>query len=98
MAMCSASMAWNSSGLSHFKISVWLAVRPCLIALRDEASFPSAVFGPCDLAPLARAVSDFNSEGILLSPGLSVLPGSRMAIELGWYVIENNQNWIFVKL
>src|ERR1700730_15484132 len=98
MAMCSASIDWNSSGLSHFKMKVWLAVRPCLIALRDDFSLPSGVVGPRDLEPLIRAVSDFSSEGILLSPGLSVLPGPRMAREWAWYVIDNNQNWIFVTL
>jgi hypothetical protein len=39
-------------------------VKPCLREFRDEASFPSGVVGPCDLAPLMRDVSDFKSEGM----------------------------------
>ena len=37
---------------------------PCLMAFWDEVALPASVVGPRDLAPLIRAVSDFNSEGI----------------------------------
>ena len=34
-----------------------MLVRPCFKLLRDEIALPSAVTGPFDFAPLARAIS-----------------------------------------
>src|SRR5438132_5092896 len=56
----------NSSELSQSSTSVLTAVRPCLTELRADFWRVSGVFGPRDLAPLIRAVSDLNSDGILL--------------------------------
>jgi hypothetical protein len=38
---------------------------PCCVAFCEEASLPSAVVGPRDLAPLARADSDLREVVIL---------------------------------
>src|SRR6266576_2191410 len=43
------------------------AVKPCLIALREDFSFPSAVVGPRDFAPLVWAVSDFKVDTMWFS-------------------------------
>jgi hypothetical protein len=97
MAMCSAWNCWNSSLLSHCKMYVLWAVPPCLKEFRDDFSLPSAVVGPCDLDPLARDVSDFSSDGIVLSPNPMVLAGFRMATGRDPYMIENNQSEILSK-
>src|SRR5260221_1244666 len=66
----SSTTCWNKAGSSHASSMLWRVVRPCLRELREDFSRVSAVFGPLDLAPLARAVSDFNFEGIV---GISLI-------------------------
>ena len=58
---------------------------PCLRELREDFSRVSAVLGPFDLAPLARAVSDFSCEGNRFSFDLRVVP--RLG-EFGWIGLE----------
>src|SRR6266403_4837212 len=60
------SSNWPESSQSR-RILPLPAVRPCLIALRDDFSLPSGVVGPRDFAPLARAVSDFRFDTICFS-------------------------------
>src|SRR5437879_12939077 len=49
---------------------VWREVKPWRRELREDFSFVSADLGPRDLAPLARAVSDFSCDGICGAPDL----------------------------
>src|SRR5579872_5280140 len=51
-------------------------VKPCWTAFCDDFSFPSGVFGPWDLAPFRRAVSDLNLDGISISSAPSIPPQS----------------------
>jgi hypothetical protein len=58
-------------------------VPPCLMELRDDFCFPSADFGPADLAPLVRAaatlagedffVCDINSNPTIISLALYLI-------------------------
>jgi hypothetical protein len=60
-ATISSKLTW----LSQERRIVLQAVRPWRRELREEISRVAADFGPWDLAPLARAVSDFNWLGVL---------------------------------
>src|SRR5713226_7962248 len=64
MAAKSSSIFLNSSSFSHSRRIVWRQVKPWRRELREDISRVSADLGPCDLAPLARAVSDFSCEGM----------------------------------
>src|SRR5437773_9591146 len=70
LALNSASNSWNSSSFSHSRRMLWRDVKPWRRELREDFSFVSAVLGPRDLAPLARAVSDFSCDGIYGAPDL----------------------------
>ncbi len=63
----STRISWNSLSSSHSRTMVLRAVNPCWRELRDDFSRVSGDFGPRDLAPLARAVSDLNSDVIFVS-------------------------------
>src|SRR5437016_3533168 len=67
VAVYSASMRSKSSRLSQARRMVLQAVRPWRRELREEISRVAADLGPLDLAPLARAVSDFSLLGIVQS-------------------------------
>src|SRR5579864_669317 len=45
-----------------------LAVSPCLTAFKEAVCLPSAVFGPGDLAPLARAAWILRKEDAMGKP------------------------------
>ena len=57
---------------------------PCCVAFCEEASLPSGVVGPRDLAPLARADSDLR-EVVILRVGYE--GGGRFGVSSGEEVI-----------
>src|SRR6266566_3800883 len=75
---------------------LWREVIPCFRELREDISRVSAVLGPFDLAPLARAVSDFSCEGIIISlnprliPALGDLGSPRWdgVVGIGCYLLD----------
>src|SRR5436190_15239109 len=64
----------NRAGSSQARSILWREVIPCFSELREDISRVSAVLGPFDLAPLARAVSDFSCEGIIISLNPRLIP------------------------
>src|SRR6478672_10057017 len=66
MAAYSSCISINSSGFSQSRRTVWREWKPCLREFFEDFSRVSAVFGPRDFAPLARAVSERNCDGIYL--------------------------------
>src|SRR5882672_4118636 len=67
VAAYSSRIFWNRLGSSHWSKTVLWAVKPWLVALSEDFARVAADFGPLDFAPLARAVSDFSLEGIVLA-------------------------------
>src|SRR5260221_1021 len=57
--------------------------RPCFTALREERALPTAVTGPRDLAPLARAMARLRSERDWNLRMLITVPLWGMEMELG---------------
>ena len=74
VARYSVRIFWNRLGSSHWSKTVLWAVKPWLVALSEDFARVAADFGPLDLAPLARAVSDFSCEGIIISLNPRLIP------------------------
>src|SRR6266478_3767378 len=90
------SSNWKGSSQSR-RILPLPAVRPCLIALRDDFSLPSAVVGPRDFAPLARAVSDFKFDTIFFSWLDCISPVQNFEGDFGRFTFVLYKLWKIVK-